>query len=66
MQDLRKIMFYLNLKIEHLRDEIFVHKSNYIEKIMKKLHMDKTHLLKSSMVIRSFNIHDDPFHPRER
>ena len=37
MKDLRKTKFCLRLQIEHLRGEILVHQSNYIEKGSKKI-----------------------------
>jgi Reverse transcriptase (RNA-dependent DNA polymerase)/GAG-pre-integrase domain/Integrase core domain len=65
MKDLGRTKYCLGLQMEHLKDGIFVHQSNYTEKILKRFYMDKAHPLKSPMVVRSLNIKDDPFRPRE-
>ena len=65
MKDLGRTKFCLGLQIEHLQGGIFVHQSNYTEKILKRFHMDKAHPLNSPMVVRSLNVNDDPFRPRE-
>jgi hypothetical protein len=38
-----KTKFCLGLQIEHLPNEILVHQSTYIEKVLKHFHMDKAH-----------------------
>src|SRR5688572_4177408 len=65
MKDLGKTKFCLGLQIEHLKSGIFVHQSNYTEKVLKRFYMDKAHPLSSPMVVRSLNIKDDPFRPHE-
>ena len=65
MKDLGKTKFCLGLQIEHLKSGIFVHQSNYTEKVLKRFYMDKAHPLSFPMVIRSLNIKDDPFRPEE-
>ena len=65
MKDLRKTKFCLGLQIEHLKSGIFVHQSNYTEKVLKRFYMDKAHPLSSRMMIWSLNIKDDPFRPQE-
>nr|ACY01923.1 hypothetical protein [Beta vulgaris] len=65
MKDLGKTKFCLGLQMEHLRNGIFVHQSNYTEKILKCFFMDKAHPISSPMVVRSLNEKDDPFRPRE-
>ena len=51
--------------MEHLRNEIFVHQSNYTEKILKRFSMDKAHPISSSMIVGSLDVKDDPSGPRE-
>ncbi|CAH9142419.1 unnamed protein product [Cuscuta epithymum] len=65
MKDLGRTKFCLGLQIDHLKNGIFIHQSNYTEKVLKRFYMDKAHPLTSPMVIRSLNIHDGPFRPRE-
>ena len=54
MKHLRK-KSYLRLQIEHLISEIFVHLSNYIEKVLKQFQIDKAHSLSSQMIVWSLN-----------
>ncbi|CAH9125250.1 unnamed protein product, partial [Cuscuta epithymum] len=65
MKDLGRTKFCLGIQIEHLRNGIFIHQSNYTEKLLKRFYMDKAHPLNSPMVVRSLNVHDDPFRPCE-
>ncbi|CAH9079354.1 unnamed protein product [Cuscuta epithymum] len=65
MKDLGRTKFCLGLQIEHLKNGTFIHQSNYTEKVLKRFYMDKAHPLTSPMVVRSLNIHDDRFRPRE-
>ena len=51
MKDFEKTKFCLGLQIEHLEDGIFIHQSNYIEKVLKRFYMDKAHPLSSPMVV---------------
>ena len=64
MKDFGKTKFCLGLQIEHLEDGIFIHQSNYTEKVLKRFYMDKAHPLSSPMVVRSLDINKDPFRPR--
>ena len=43
MKDLRKTRYYLNLQIEHCSNDILIHQSTYIEKMLKQFYMDKSH-----------------------
>ena len=65
MKDLGKTKLCLGLQIEHLKGGIFVHQSNYTEKVLKRFYMDKAHPISSPMVVRSLNMKDDPFRHRE-
>ncbi|GKV50529.1 hypothetical protein SLEP1_g57232 [Rubroshorea leprosula] len=65
MKDLGTTKFCLGLQIEHLSNGIFVHQLNYVEKILKRFNMDKSHPLSSPMVVRSLDVKKDPFRPRE-
>ena len=65
MKDLGKTKFCLGLQIEHLFEGVFVHQSTYIEKILKRFNMDKSHPMSSPMVVRSLDVKKDPFRPRE-
>lgn len=43
MKDLGKTKFYLGLQIEHLKDGILVHQSNYAQKVLQSFYMNKSH-----------------------
>ena len=64
MKDLGKIRYCLGLQIEHCSNDILVHQSTYIEKVLKRFYMDKTHLVNSPMVVRSLEVNKDPFCPK--
>ena len=66
MKDLGKTKYCLGLQIEHMHNAIFVHQSNYTEKILKCFNMDKANPLSTPMVVRSLNIETDPFRPCEK
>ena len=53
----------LGLQIEHLHNGIFIHQSNYIQKILKRFNMDKAHPLSTPMVVRSLDVKKDPYRP---
>jgi hypothetical protein len=65
MKDLGKTKFCLGLQIEHISNEILVHQSAYTEKVLKYFHMDKAHPLSSPMVVRSLDVKNDLFRPKE-
>ena len=65
MKDLGKTKFSLGLQIEHISNGILIHQSAYTEKVLKHFHIDKAHLLSSPMVVRSFDVKKDLFHPKE-
>lgn len=65
MKNLGKTKYCLGLQIEHMHNGIFVHQSNYTEKILKRFNMDKANPLSTPMVVRSLNIETDPFRPYE-
>ena len=61
MKDLGRTKFCLGLQIEHISKEIFVHQSNYIENILKRFNIDKSHPISAAMVCRSLDVDKDPF-----
>ncbi|KAL6138174.1 hypothetical protein ACLB2K_063459 [Fragaria x ananassa] len=65
MKDLGKTKYCLGLQIEHSATGVLVHQSAYTEKILKHFSMDKAHSLSTPMVVRSLDIHNDPFRPRQ-
>ena len=56
MKDLGKIKFCLNLQIEHSPNEVLIHQSTYIKKILKHFYIDKVHSLSSPMVVWSLDV----------
>ena len=66
MKYFRKTKFCLGLQIEHFPNEVLVHQSTYIKKVLKRFYMDKTHHLSSPMVVRSLDVKKDPFRPCEK
>ncbi|XP_073526553.1 uncharacterized protein [Phyllobates terribilis] len=65
MKDLGKTKLCLGLQIEHLDGGIFVHQSNYTERILRRFNMDKAHSLSSPIDVRSLNVDKDQFRPTE-
>ena len=65
MKDLGKTKFCLGLQIEHLRERIFVHQSNYTKRLLKRFYMDKATPLSTPMVGRTLDVERDPFRPCE-
>jgi hypothetical protein len=65
MKDLGVTKLCLGLQIEHFHNGIFVHQSNYIQKMLKRFNMDKAHPLSTPMVVRSLDVKKDPYRPRE-
>jgi hypothetical protein len=65
MKDLDVTKLCLGLQIEHFYNDIFVHQSNYIQKMLKRFNMDKTHPLSTPMVVRSFDVKKDPYRLRK-
>ena len=61
MKNLGKTKFYLGLHIEHFPNEVLVHQSTYIKKVLKRFYMDKAHPLSSPMVVQSLDVKNDPF-----
>nr|CAN61800.1 hypothetical protein VITISV_044293 [Vitis vinifera] len=61
MKDLGKTKFCLGLQIEYFPNEVLVHQSTYIKKVLKRFYMDKVHHLSSPMVVRSLDVKNDPF-----
>ena len=66
MRDLRKAKFCLGFQIEHFSTRVLVHQSAYTMKILKLFYINKTHLLSSSMVVRSLDMKKDSFRHCEK
>ncbi|KAL0290454.1 UNVERIFIED_CONTAM: hypothetical protein Sangu_2573000 [Sesamum angustifolium] len=58
MKDLGTTKYCLDLKFEHTKGGIFIHQSNYIEKVLKRFHR-----LSTPMVVRLLDVNKDPFCP---
>ena len=65
VEDLGKTKLCLGLQLEHEANGIIVHQSSYIERLLKRFNMDKAHPLSTPMVVRSLNLQNDQFCPRE-
>jgi hypothetical protein len=65
MKDLGVIKLCLGLQIKHFHNGIFVHQSNYIQKMLKRFNMDKVHPLSTLMVVRSLDVKKHRYRPRE-
>ncbi|KAK4382113.1 Retrovirus-related Pol polyprotein from transposon TNT 1-94 [Sesamum angolense] len=63
MKDLGTTTYCLGLQFEHTKGGIFIHQSNYIEKVLKCFHMNNAHPLSTPMVVRSLDVNKDPFRP---
>ena len=66
IKDFGKTKFCLGLQIEHFPNEVLVHQSTHIKKVLKFFYMDKVHPLSSTMVVRSLDVKNDPFHLCEK
>jgi len=66
MKDLGQTKFCLGLQLEHFRSGIFIYQAAYVQKILEKFNMDKSYPTKTPMVVRSLDIENDPFRPREK
>ena len=56
IKDLDKTKFCLDLKSEHLSNEILIYQSMYLEKVMKHFYMDKAYHLSTPMVGQSLDV----------
>jgi Reverse transcriptase (RNA-dependent DNA polymerase) len=65
MKDFGATKLCLGLQIEHLHNGIFVHQSNYTQKMLKCFNMDKIYPLSKPMVVRTLDVKKDPYRPRE-
>ena len=66
MKDLGKTKFCLGLQIEYFPTGVLVHQSTYIKKVLEHFYMDKAYPLSSPMIVRSFDVKNDPFRPYEK
>ena len=65
MKDLEKTKFCLDLQIEHLANETFVHQSTNTRNFLKIFYIDKAHPLNIQMQVRSLDVKKDIFRPRD-
>ena len=65
MKDLGRTKFCLELRIEQLKNGIFVHQEAYTAKVLKQSYMDKSHMLTTLMVVRALDVNKDHCRPRE-
>jgi hypothetical protein len=63
MKDFGITKLCIGLQIEHLHNGIFFHQSNYIQNMLKRFNMDKTHPLSTPMVVQSLDMKKDPYRP---
>ena len=65
MKDHGKTRYCFGLQIEYCLNGVLIHQSSYIEKVLKRFYMDKSHPLGSPMVVRSLEVTEDPFRPKK-
>ena len=65
MKDLGKTKYCLGLQMEYVSNRIFIHQSTYTEKVPKCFYIDKAHPFSSPIVVRSFDLKNNPFRPKE-
>ena len=65
MKDLGEIKYCIGLQIEHLQSGILLYQSNYTEKVWIHFSMGKANSLSTLMVVRSLNVQNNLFRPRE-
>ena len=65
MKDLGKTRYCICLQIKHCSNGILVHQSTYIEKVLKRFYMNKSHPVNSPMVVHSLEVNKDLFCPKE-
>jgi len=65
MKDLGQTKFCLCLQLEHHPTGILVHQSAYIQKVLEKFNMDKSHPSKTSMVVPYLELKTDQFRPHD-
>jgi preprotein translocase subunit SecA len=64
INDLGKTKFFLGLQLKYLPMDILIYQSTYVQKILKKINMDKSYPSKTPMVVRALEKKTDPFRPR--
>ena len=65
VKDLGKTKLCLGLELEHKKNGILVHQSDYTKRILELFNMDKSHPLSTPMVVRSLEPHKYPFRPKK-
>ena len=64
-KEMRKIRYFLSLKIEHKSNGILIHQSAYVEKILERFYMYNAYQLNTHMLIRILDSKKDPFRQLE-
>jgi hypothetical protein len=64
MKDLGKTRYCLGLQIEHRKDGILVHQSNYTQKVLRRFSHHDAKSLPTPMIVRTLDINKDPFRPK--
>ena len=65
MKDLGKTRYCLSLQIEYCLNGVLIHQSSYIEKVLKRFYIGKSHPLNSPMFVRLLKVTKDPFRLKE-
>lgn len=56
MNDLKNTKFFFWILVEQYDNEIFLHPEAYITKVIKYFYTNKSHMLSTSMIVRSLNV----------
>ena len=64
IKDLGKTRYCLDLQIEHRKDGILVHQSNYTQKVLRRFKHHDVKLSPTPMIVRNLDINKDPFRPK--
>ena len=64
MKDLGKTRYCLGLQIEHRKDGILVHQSNYTQKVLRRFSHHDVKPSPTPMIVRTLDINKDPFRPK--
>ena len=65
MKHLGKTKYCIGLQIEHFQSGIFLHQSNYTDKVLKCFNIDKANPLSIPTIVRSLNVKKDSFRPHK-
>lgn len=64
VKDMGRTSLCYGLEFEHMDDDILVHQSSYIERILKRFNLDRTHLLSTPMMVRLLESKTNQFNHR--